>query len=237
MDVLYILGSGSKFKNNEIRYSLRTLEKFIPNATRVIVVGEDPGFLSKEVDFYPMPEAVGNKEYRIAKKIEWSCKKDVVTEPFLFMNDDFFLTQTINPETYPFYHKGQLNQDPPNNLYRKSLHNTDAFLRSQKKTTLHFDVHMPIIYDPEKFMQLASAWIFSKTLSSGLVVKSVYANTFLNPNQSVQINDVKLSKLKTPQDFKRLENRDVFSCSDAGWLQGVGMHLAKQFPNKSKYEK
>lgn len=236
MDILYILGSGSKFKNNELRYSLRTLEKFIPNPSRVIVVGEDPGFLSKAVDFYPMPEAVGNKEYRIAKKIEWACKKDVVTAPFLFMNDDLFLTQSINPETYPYYHKGQLTQDPPKNSYQKSLHNTDAFLRSQNKTTLHYDVHMPIIYNPEKFLELSGVWQFSKTLASGLVVKSIYSNTFVNPKEAVEIKDVKFSRLKTPEDYARLKGRDVFSCSDAGWLQGVGMHIAKQFTNKSKYE-
>ena len=44
MDIVYILGNGSKFNNEEIRYSLRSLEKFV-NFDRVFIVGECPKFL------------------------------------------------------------------------------------------------------------------------------------------------------------------------------------------------
>lgn len=75
MDVLYILGSGSPFNNDELRYSLRSLEKNGVNVSRVIVVGENPGFLSENVEYYHVKEFSGNKEYRIGKKSNGPVKK------------------------------------------------------------------------------------------------------------------------------------------------------------------
>ena len=46
MDVLYILGNGSPFYNDELKYSLRTLERFGSNIDRLILVGEKPSFLN-----------------------------------------------------------------------------------------------------------------------------------------------------------------------------------------------
>jgi hypothetical protein len=47
-NLLYILGSGSKWQNNEIRYSIRSAEKYVGNLGRVFIVGEFPKFLSRK---------------------------------------------------------------------------------------------------------------------------------------------------------------------------------------------
>ena len=94
MDFLYILGDGSQVKNEELRFSFRTIARFVKDLGRVIVVGEDPGFLSDEVEYYPVAEADGNKEYRIAQKIMYACEEEIVTGDFVFINDDHFYLQT-----------------------------------------------------------------------------------------------------------------------------------------------
>ena len=40
MDVVYILGKGSVWKDNEIRYSLRSIEKHLTGFDRVFIVGQ-----------------------------------------------------------------------------------------------------------------------------------------------------------------------------------------------------
>lgn len=233
MDALYILGNGSKFNNAELKFSLRTLEKFV-DVDRVIVVGENPGFLNDNVDFYRLPEANGNKEFRIAAKIEWACKKDVVTGDFFFLNDDFFFTQPIDPATFPNYCKGDLPTKTPQSNYQKSLFNTHNYLKSQAKGTLHFDVHTPIVYNAKKFMELAHVWNQSQKLANGFVVKSIYANWYnLEPTP---YKDCKLNRLKLPHDFNRAHATPVFSCSDIGFVRGVAAYLQTAYPIPSKFE-
>lgn len=234
MDALYILGNGSKFKNAELRYSLRTLERFIPEINRVIVVGENPGFLSPEVEFYKVPEAPGNKEFRIAKKIEYACAKDIVTGNFLFLNDDFFFTKPINPKTYPYYYKGSLDLKKVTRMYQRSVKNTATFLKDQGKPFLNYDIHTPIIYNAQDFLNLAWIWQQSQKLNAGYVVKSIYANMYNKPGKLQR--DTKLNRLKAQDDFLRLTKTNCMSCSDVGWLKGVQAYLKEHYPNPSKYE-
>ena len=49
MDMLYILGNGSKHDNQELRWSLRSLEKYGRNVGSIAIVGEPPEWLSPEV--------------------------------------------------------------------------------------------------------------------------------------------------------------------------------------------
>jgi len=233
MDILYILGSGSLHNNEELRYSLRALEKNIPGASRVIVVGENPGFLSDKVQFHYLPEAKGNKEFCIAKKIEWACQ-NVMQGDFLFMNDDFFIHKKIVPSAFPNYQKGCLSQSAPDKKYERSLHDTFNYLKSLGHTTFHFDVHTPIIYNTDKFLALSPHWEYSKTLHFGIVVKSMYGNIYKVPH--LPYKDVKLGRLKLFEDFQRIENTSCISCSDHGWRNGVADYLKHLFPNPSKYE-
>ncbi|MBT0607648.1 hypothetical protein [Aequorivita echinoideorum] len=247
MDILYILGAGSLHNNEELRYSLRALEKNVCHAKlveatrslsgaegRVVVVGENPGFLSEKVEFHYLPEAKGNKEYCIAKKVEWACQ-NVMQGDFLFMNDDFFLHKKIVPQHYPNYQKGCLSHTAPDSNYNKSLQHTFQYLKRLGHTTFHFDVHTPIIYNSDKFLALSQHWKHSKTLDFGMVVKSVYGNIYQIPH--LPYKDVKLSRLKTLEDYQRIDATSCISCSDAGWRNGVADYLKHKFPNPSIYEK
>lgn len=49
MDIIYSIGSGSTWDNNELRYSLRSLDMYGKSYDRVFVVGNIPEFLSDEV--------------------------------------------------------------------------------------------------------------------------------------------------------------------------------------------
>ena len=44
MDILYVVGTGSKWDNNELRYSLRSIDKYGINIDRVFIVGTKPDF-------------------------------------------------------------------------------------------------------------------------------------------------------------------------------------------------
>ena len=69
MDILYCLGEGSKWNNNELRYSLRSLEKFGKNVGNIYVVGYDPGILSDKVTFIDCPNKYDRKQKNILQAV------------------------------------------------------------------------------------------------------------------------------------------------------------------------
>lgn len=233
MDVLYVLGTGSKFNNEELKFSLRSLERHGKNLGRVIIIGEKPDFIDySKIEHYPFIES-GVKEYRIAAKIMFACENNIVTGNFMFCNDDFFFIKSFDTNNYPFYNKGALLVGAPRTPYQQHLMITRDFLESKGKKTKHFDVHTPIIYNCEKFMALRDCWESSKN-SIGMTVKSIYCNMY--GFLGMPYHDIKLKSLITPNDFVQLRTNNVFSIADEAWNKGVKTYLQQIFPTKSKFE-
>lgn len=232
MQMLYIIGSGSLHYNEELRFSLRSVERFCPEITEIIVVGEPIHFLSDKVKFYSLAEEQGNKEYRIGMKVYNTCKLGYVKGDFIFMNDDFFFTKPIDFSLN--YCKGELKETNMQN-YQKAIFDTKQYLISQQLSYNHFDVHTPIIYNSKKFINLKPHLDRSRLATNGFVVKSLYGN--VNKLVPTMYEDCKLNSLQTPREFERMRNTSVLSCSDGAWRKGVRDYLKQQFPIKSKYEK
>jgi len=232
MVVVYILGNGSLYYNEELRFSLRSLEKHCKDVTKVIIGGEKPHFINNKIDYIPIKEAQGNKEYRIAMKIYEICNH--INGDFLFMNDDFFFLSSTKLENYPNYSKGDLKATQQAQHYQKAIQDTQHYLKELGHTTHHFDVHTPIIYNAKKFQALLPHFEKSRLSTNGFVVKSLYGNIYnLEPTQIV---DCKLTTLQTQSDYRKLESAVVMSCSDGSWMNGVRNYLKNSFQNKSKYE-
>ncbi len=230
MVMLYIIGSGSLYYNEELRFSLRSVQKYAPEVKKVIIVGEKPDFISDKIEYHYIKEAEGNKEYRIAMKIHEACK--FIKGNFIFMNDDFFLTREQDWNVN--YAKSELNPKGHDH-YQKAISDTKEYLLSLGKTIYNFDVHTPILYNSKKFQSLLPHFEKSRQTSNGLVVKSLYGNIYgLKPTI---YNDCKLASLQTYADFNKIIDVPVISCSDSAWMNGVRSYMRKQFPNKSKYER
>lgn len=240
IDVLYFIGRGSRWKNNELRYSLRSLHRYASGVGRVFVVGEDPGFLSDAVQFYKIPEAAGNKEYRIAAKILWACEHTDISDEFWCFNDDHILMQPTDAITYPFYHKGELPHGgkPPTGGYRRALYMTHAALSKEGYPAHHFDIHVPIRYRKDAFLALDQWWHRSRRARDGLVVKSIYANITTGIEPVYKMHDLKINKCNGRNDVEaRIKNRHVFSFGDAGIEGGVRQFLERKFVIKSPFER
>jgi len=232
MQLLYIIGSGSLHYNEELRFSLRTVQEHCKDVTSITVVGEPVHFLNDKVNFYPIKEADGNKEYRIAMKVYNACKNGFIKGDFAFMNDDFFFTEPY--DWTKNYAKAELNPKGNDN-YQKAIGDTRNYLLSLGKSIHNFDVHTPIIYNSEKFMELLPHFEQSKLTTNGMTVKSLYGNIYgLEPTL---YNDCKLSTLQTQSDFNKMIGFPVISCSDGCWSNGMRSYLRKLYPNKSIYER
>ncbi len=239
MDVLIVLGQGSKWHNTELRYCLRALEQNAKGLAKVWVVGYNPGFLSDQVGFLPHTDKPHNKEARIAEAIMVACEKLPISENFLWINDDVFLTQETDIVNYPYYTDGPLDKKwrrtKPGG-YRVALAQTDAQLRAKNLTTHNYEQHVPIRYNKSKFIGLKNWVELSIKCPLGLTFRSVYGNV-LGVTPTTANFDSKIGSATTAEELEaKVKGRPVFSIGD-GLSEDAKGYFHKLWPTPSRFEK
>jgi hypothetical protein len=237
MDLVYILGNGSKWNNNEIKYSLRSVQKYVKGFRKIFIVGEKPDFINGFTHIPFSDDMSLNKERRIMEKISFVCKQKQISSNFLFFNDDFFFLKKISVIKFPYYQKGELGKafqkrtisDP----YRMSLENTFDVLESNKHESTHFDVHAPIIYNKSKFLKVMSQYDWE--IPHGYVIKSLYANTL--GIEGPYMSDCKISRQLTCSEILSLIDGRLLFTTGERINESMMQVLAELYPKKSKYEK
>jgi len=226
IDVVYVLGTGSRFKNHEIRFSLRSVEKHLQNVGNIWIVGEHHPQLTG-VNFIPYPDKTKYPASNIMYKITRACEDQAISDNFLFVNDDHYLLQDFDAETFPYYYNGTIKEFirmRGADQYTKQVGNTLKYLESKGLPTKFFDVHYPIIFNKFQFLDSVTPAIDWHT--SPCVVKSLYAN-------SLKIEGIKECDFKT--DKAPPKSAKVFS-TGTRVTSAIQRFLLEQFPNKSRYE-
>lgn len=233
MDVVYILGNGSKWFNNELKYSLRSLKNVRGEIGQIWVIGRDPGFL-RSANHVPADDEFNHKCQCGLAKILTACEQPDLSENFILMNDDFYF---LEPQAI----KERANRDIREKLkkYRKSwpeskytaaLDCTVKLLKQAKYGWTDYDVHYPITINKEKFLELFAGIDWK---NQPLLFRSVYGNA-VGLKADIIKSDCKAYDMK---DFKKLRNRYFVSTDNKvalgrefqDWIHG-------QFPEPGPYE-
>lgn len=245
LDIVIPLGTGSKFRDAELVFALRSIERHAIGYRRVVVVGERPGFLYKSrfCECVRHGDVEGNKEYRIAAKFAWAFENiSDLTPDIVMWNDDYVLMRKTDVRTVKPEHKGSLEEAAAvhsSARYGSALSLTAQTLEKAGLRSLHYDIHQPIIYNREKFLTLKDFWDISRDSFSGMVVKSIYANNALkDADPGKEVKDLKLNSFINPARLKRrVGNRWMFSYSDRALQRGLLAWLKREYPKPSKFEK
>lgn len=177
-DIVYVLGNGSLWQNNELRYSLRSVEKHLKNYGNVIIVGTLPEWLTNVIHI-PATDPYKFSASNILHKLRMACKSDQVADNFLFMNDDHFIMKNQETKSYPYYYSSNLDsfvQRRGMDTYGRACFNSQRFLKSQGVTNgLYFDVHFPMLINKHIFTEVFSKVNIDQRF--GHIIKSIYANS------------------------------------------------------------
>lgn len=110
MDILYIVGKQSFSNHSELRFSLRSIEKYGKNVDRVFVSGYVPEFCSDNVVKIPFTQTHGSlKAANRLENIEYIVNNTDISEEFLLSSDDHFYCQEVDFDNYPYYHSGLIS--------------------------------------------------------------------------------------------------------------------------------
>lgn len=157
-DVVYFVKNS--FVNEELRYSLRSVEKNW-QFNKVWFYGGSPEGLKPDYQVSPA-QAEPSKWERVRSMILKACKNDKITENFWLFNDDFFILQPT-PETEPPQYNKTLREQiakvrsrhaGEDNDYTRRLAHLIRTLESDGKPTLNYSVHKPILINRKKAVEV-----------------------------------------------------------------------------------
>ena len=229
-DIVYVVKDA--VYNEELRYSLRSVEKNFPHR-KVVFIGGKP--MSLHPDKQVVVNQKGNTKWdRVRAMLKQIAEADDITEDFVLFNDDFFVMKPINE--LPPYRYGTLEKlcqriERKNNgrptKYTFSLEKTIKALEDKGFSTTNFELHVPIILNRSKLLEVIERFPEVKG------TRSLYGNSYLVPF-SKPMKDVKIFDSKTVPS----EDQLFLSTDDASFANGeVGRYIKRKFEDKSKYER
>lgn len=156
IDIVYFLKD--ELINEELRYSLRSVEKNLPHR-KVWFYGGCPKDIKP--DKHVHVEQIGNTKYnRVSNMIRLACENDSITEDFYLFNDDFFVM--IPVEDIPPIHGYSLyrhiveiedRHDTTPTNYSRQLRKCAARLSEKEQTTLNYALHYPLKVNRAKALE------------------------------------------------------------------------------------
>lgn len=231
--LVYILGTGSKWENNEIRYSLRSAEKFFSHGP-VFLIGECPEWI-RNVQHIPAEDPYSVKVRNGIHKITVAAREHSVPERFVLMNDDFFFLRPVQ-SIEPFYRRTLIDAK------REHPTRTGAYFMAMRKTyerlqelgikdPLDYSLHIPIVYEKAKILEVVEKM---GEPAEGYLFRTAYGN--IHKIGGSLRKDVKIRYYE--QLYRGwMENSDMFSTTDE-LIESPKFKkkMLTLFPDPSQYE-
>lgn len=222
VDVVYVLGTGSLWDNNELRFSLRSLQN-LKNFKTVWIVGECPRWITN-INHIQCKDYTRIPDTNIMMKLTTACENAGITDDFLFVNDDHYLVTRFDAPTFPYYYFKTMHAYTQGSTYAMRVRNTLNYLLKKDLPVKYFDIHTPIIFNKSKFIEnVTKNWN-----KAGFVVKSLYANSLLI--EGVEEPDYKIHKPEEAHGAGVISTKP-----NVHYL--VKQMLFNLFPKKSIFEK
>lgn len=248
MDILYIIGKGfSNCDNLELRFSLRSIEKYGKNVGRVFVVGYCPEWLSDEVIKIPFEQPYEKKEddYDIVRKhanltasLLYAVDHSDIGDEFLVSMDDHFYIRNTDFDHYPFYCKASSIPQSIKTLYNKFLcytrHQCEMEKISKYYCCPHRNMHMSrkTISDRREFLDDAVELLYPLEPFAYLL------NYRYTHDKDFEFEVIKDIKIKNGSDWYKADPRNTECISTYDFSEGIGLEtlLKGLYNKKSKYE-
>ena len=204
-DIVYICRDGD---NEELRYSLRSIEKNF-RFRRVIIYGGKPDDIHP--DKYVHVNQYGATRYEMTRNvIRQACDDNDITPDLWLFNDDFFIMQPLH--AYKTENGGLL---------------WDHIDRQNRfKCPKDYDLHKPMLINRAKMAAVIDNY------PDETAVRSLYGNVW--DIHGPQGEDCKFGS--AAGDPKR-KDIDIISTSDEAFRGGdIGVYIRDQFPDRSRFE-
>lgn len=224
-DIVYILKSD--IVPDELRYSLRSIEKNFPHRRVWFVCGQPKGFVP---DGRIVHVQEGKNKWDLIKSsMRKVVQNDEITDDFFLFNDDFFVMRRQKGKFTNFV-DGTLERrieeiclNEGLNAYTRTLIKARQELLAMRCPHMNYDVHLPMLMNKD---------LVRNTIDkcSSPQMRSIYGN--INRIPYTIAPDVKVYDLESVPD-----DRDYLSTNDKTFHEGkVGEYIREVFNKPSRFE-
>lgn len=243
MNILYIVGDGSKNGNQELRWSLRALEKYAACPVQPMIVGTAPEWFNGPV--LEHPDCYNRKAKNIFDKILFAIDNDFIGGEFMISADDHFLTQPTDYDNSPRYWRNSIcAQYKSGNNYAKAMEATrDALLKAGYPAmdfTVHYNgfVNAADYAEASRINRLSAQHRFGEF---GILAWAVFGNLAMISGKKRPVlfrKDIKIGEVSESELAAIVKENNCFSINDDAFKsQAFLKYMAKEFGGKCRWEK
>jgi hypothetical protein len=237
IDLVYPLGDGSCWDDNELRLSLRSVEKHFPRAGKIFILSKAKPRWIQNIEHIACDEINGRKILNVVNKMKRICRTANCSADFVLMNDDFFFMRHI--DEIPNYSRGSLKElierhPTKGGYYYRALCATRSRLESCGiQNPIDFEIHAPMIFNRSKL--LATIGICANNENPALM-RSCYGN--LQQCEPKLAIDFKAQTIPGWFYQKARGGGDFLSINDGVIAdEGFRQWIVRKFQKQSKYER
>jgi hypothetical protein len=248
-------------KWQELRYSLRSIEKNFKQEVEVVICSPEPATFLKPETYRHLPQQrvqpntpASPSMFDVGRKLLRASIDPLISDPFLMVHDDFFFlkkTKMRDLESYLTLVMDSVNAPAVNrdNPFIESLWRASQILSNSKMPTWNPCLHLPRLMNKK-----ASEMAAKVCCETGANWEMLYFNYTLGKGKRVSFYS-KTSNLKagfygadnlfgyhveegdTLASVSRIiEPRQFLSFNDKGFDPIIAEYLENKFPEKSRWE-
>ena len=238
MDILYIVGTGSKWNDNELRYSLRSIAKYGKNVGQVYIVGHKPDWVSSQVIHIDCVDHFERKHKNMMYKVIVATERCNMSNHFLLSSDDHFYIKETDFDNYPIYSKSDTIRGGSKNSYEKSMYWTGKFLREHGLPTYQTNPHCNTHFDVDIYKKNSELFAKGIQLEYGAEMNCLMGNLMIQAGaKPTPYRDIKVREFHSREELlEKLGDSHCFSIGDEAIRCGIGKYLEELFPEKCRYE-
>lgn len=245
--ILYIVGTGSKYCDAELRWSLRSLHKYALDDVEPVIVGNVPEWFKG--DALPCGDKFDRKEKNLNRKIIKAIKAGLVRGEFQISADDHFWIAPTEFANLPIYFR---ELSLPNflaendNNYHKALYGTLRVMLESGYSIINTACHCNAWADSRSVLNAKA--VFNNAHDEhglaekyGVVAWALWPNLHICTGQHLTrpIRFRKDLKYRGEKDFNAfILGADMFSINDLAFGNDDFIHFMKaNFDKPSRWEK
>lgn len=241
-DIVYIVSDKTKNNHFDLRFSIRSVQKYLSQQVNdIYIVGYKPKWI-KDVKHIPAKDSFQFKSTNIINKILLACKNQNISQNFLLMADDYIITKSFNIQEMPqyYYNSPSTYNQKIKHIYMLMVRSTFKILKQKFNISdpKRFDKHYPTLINKKMCIQTMNRFDWKKRK---LIFKIIYCN--LNQYNPYQLKDNKMRRsdkdLSKQQFLDRYVNdKDKICFSTRSKIpQNITKYIMQIYPEKSKFQK
>lgn len=240
MDIVYIYkNTGSNSWNQELRYSLRSIDKYLYGVFNVTIIGDEPDWDFKNINYIPFKTNFQHDNKEIVKNHDISSKIFKATELFdkfiLFLDDHYLL----KPTTIDYLKINTIIEDlnkikRPNNsrFWVKQLWKTFDRCKELGLYGWNYETHIPRFIDSD----IARSAFSLFNLYEDELFFTAYGNLEYYQNKVLPSKFSKTGFYSKNQKIPENIDTVFLNHNDSGLSKELIYFIQNRFPKKSIFE-